>query len=127
VGDHGRIQGHDHRGQVRGRVRVGQRSAEGAAVPDGRVGHRTCRLRQQPAVPGDERVTHHLVVRGERADQQGAALVPDAAQAADRAQVHQQFGVGQPEPQQREQALPARDHLGVLATLCQCAHRVAHR
>src|SRR5262249_52109755 len=55
------------------------------------------------------------------------ALVADAAQALDPADVHQQVGERQPEPQQRQQALAARDHLRVLTAIGQRPHRLAHR
>src|SRR5262249_3885984 len=50
-----------------------------------------------------------------------------AAQAAERAHVHQEFRVRQAEPQQRQQALPAGDHLGVLAALVERADRLVER
>src|SRR5260221_3580441 len=55
-------------------------------------------------------------------DQQRVALIADAAELVEPAHVDQQAGVGEPEPQQRHQALPARDHLGVVAGIAEHVH-----
>jgi hypothetical protein len=46
-------------------------------------------------------------VRGHRADHQVVAPVADAVQAGRPVQVHHHVRVGQPQPEDREQALPA--------------------
>ena len=74
-----------------------------------------------------QRVVHHLVVGGHRADDQLVAVLPDAAQLADPAEVDQRGRVRQPQPQQRQQALPAGEHLGVLAGPAELGDRLVDR
>ena len=76
---------------------------------------------------GDDRVALRLVNGGERADPQRFSLVADAAQLPEPAHVHEQVGEGEPQPQQWQQALPAGDHLGVLAAVGQGADRLVQR
>src|SRR5262245_26079310 len=72
----------------------------------------------------DERVVHELVVRRRSADQQVVAVVGNAVQLVKAAQVDKHVGVGEPQPQQRQQALSARDDLGILTTLGECSDRL---
>src|SRR5262249_44428467 len=60
-------------------------------------------------------------------DRQWAAPAPSPAKAGGPADGHQEFGVGEPQPEQWKQALSAGDHLGILAALGQCAYRIVHR
>ena len=103
--------------EVTGRVGVGQRAAERAAVPHLRVGDRRGRLREQRRVLRHQRVVQHLVVGGHRADHDGVAVVADAAQLGDPADVDDRRRVGQPQPQHRDQRLAAGEDLAVLAGL----------
>ena len=54
-------------------------------MTNGRVGDRLGSLRQQAAVLGDERIVHHLVMRGAGADEQRVAFIGDAAQLIESA------------------------------------------
>src|SRR5690242_6565379 len=67
------------------------------------------------------------MVRGPGADDQAVAGVGNAAQLVQAAHVDQQVRVGQAEPEQWHQALPAGDDLGVLTAVGQRADRVVHR
>jgi hypothetical protein len=106
---------------------VHQRTPEGAPVPDGGIGDRAGGLCQQPAVLGHEGVVDDLVVRSPGADQQRVPGVCHASQLAEAAHVHQQFRVCQPQPQQRKQALPARDDLRVVTAVRQGPDRFVER
>ena len=75
------------RTEVTGGVGVRQRAAEGAAVPDLRVRDLRGRLGQQQRVLLDQAVVAHVVVGGHRADHEGVAVVADAAQRVDAAEV----------------------------------------
>ena len=61
------------------------------------------------------------------ADHQLVAVPPDAAQLADPADVDEHGRVRQPQPQQRQQALPAGEHLGVLAGPAELGDRLVDR
>jgi hypothetical protein len=103
-----------------------QRPAERSPVTHLRIRDLRRRRRDQPSVVVDLRVALHHAVRCHRADHQGVAVVADPAQLVDPAEVDDRFERGQPEPQYREQALPAGQHLGVLVVAQQC-HRVVDR
>ena len=81
----------------------------------------------RPQCSADQRVVDDLVVSRPRADQQRVALVADAAQLVEPADVDQQVRVGEPQPQQRQQALPAGDHLGVVARIAQDVNGLVQR
>src|SRR5262249_27725437 len=83
--------------------------------------------REDAAVRRNQRVVDKLVVRRARADEQRVASVGDAAQLNKPADVDEQVGVGEPEPQERQQALPAGDDLGVFAAGGQRPDGLVHR
>ncbi len=110
--------------QVGGRVRVRERAADGAAVPDlgvadlrGRVGQDR-RLRLQQRRSGD------LGVPRRRADDHLVALEPDARQLRHPGDVDQHGRLGEPDLHHRQQRVAARQQLGVLAVLGQERDRV---
>ena len=106
-----RVEGGRDRGQVRGRVGVRERAAERAAVPHLAVADGGRRGREQRRVPPHQVRGRDLGVCGHRADDEGVAVEPDAAQAGHAAQVHQQGRRGQAQPQHRQQLLPAGENL----------------
>src|SRR5215472_9715433 len=53
--------------------------------------------------------------------------VADTDEVVHPADIHEQRGVGESQPQQRQQALAASDDLRVLTATCQGRHRVANR
>ena len=98
VRDQRRVQRQDDGGQVTCRVRMRERAAERAPVPDRGVSHGARGLRQQAAVLRDQRVVHHPVMRSPGTDQQMVAAVSYTAELVQAADVYQQFRIGQPEP-----------------------------
>ena len=76
-------------------------------------------LRQQRDRRLDTGVVHHLVRRDRGPDEQRAALVGDRAHLVDTADVDEDRGCVETQPQHREQRLTAAEDLGVLARLRQ--------
>jgi len=97
-------------GEFGGRVGVRQAAAEGAAGADGRVADPAGGLGQQrvPVLRGER------AVPGQGADPQPAAGPGDeAVQPGDAVDVDEHARLGQPQRQQRHQALAARDDLAL--------------
>ena len=94
------------------RCRIWASATSAAAL----VSSRACSL--------DQGVVHDVVVRGQRADDDGVAVVADAAQAVDPAQVDDHVGGVQPHPQHGQQALAAGHDLGVVAVLGRAPERL---
>jgi hypothetical protein len=120
------VQREGHRRQVAGRVGVGERAAEGTPVAHLAVGDGRDGLREQWRVPADERVTQHRRVRRHRPDHQVVAVLTDPAQRVQPAQVDQYRRGGQPQAQQRDQALPAGEYLRVLTGGGERLDRLVH-
>jgi hypothetical protein len=104
---------------------VGQAAADRAAVAHLRVADRRGRIDQrlvalQAGVAGD------LIIGRERADAPAAALGGHAAQLTDIAQVDQQRGRRQAQLHHRQQAMAARQRLG-LGVLRQRQQRLVQR
>ena len=72
-------------------------------------------------------VVHDVVVGRHRADHEVVAVLPDAGQLADAAHVDDDLGVGQPQPQQRDERLAAGHHLGVVTVLTERGDRLVDR
>ncbi len=109
------VEQQQHSGQLRGRLAVHQAADGRAAVADGRVRDQPQRLAQQR-----RRVVHLTVVLEpavphERADADDVRMHLDVGETGHVVDVHDVPGRGQPHRHQRDQALPAREHLGVLA------------
>src|SRR6185503_17886873 len=68
-----------------------------------------------------------LVVRRHRPDRDPVAVVADAPQVGDPAQVDQHGRSRQPQPQHRDEALPTGEDLGVLTGLLQRGHGLVDR
>ena len=111
------IQRHQDRGQLRGRVGVGDAAADRAAVADLRVAHEPERVPKQRAALGHLRRAFRGALPGEGADAQRAPVVPDVGQRFDPVDVDEIRRPGQPHVHQGDEALPARQHLGVVAVL----------
>ena len=62
-----------------------------------------------------EGVAGNGVVRGHGADDDGVAVLTDATQGVDPAQVHHDLRRGEAQPQDRQQALAAAEDLDVLS------------
>ena len=117
------LAGQEHGGQVGGRIAVDQRAADGPAVAHLLVGDERRRLadRAQLGLALQVGVTRH------RADPPLAVLALRAAQARDLAQVHEQRRRRQAQLHQRQQRVPAGQHLGVLAAVAQRLERLVER
>ena len=64
-----------------------------------------------------QRIGEHLGVRGHRADDDRVAVVADAAELGDLGQVDHRLRRGEPQPQHRDERLPAGQDLDVLAAV----------
>src|SRR5690606_3005351 len=73
-----------------------------------------------------ERIALYVVMRGHRTDHHGIAVVAHALELTDLAEVHDRGRCGQAHAQHGQQALPAREHLGVLARIGERTHRLIH-
>jgi hypothetical protein len=91
------------------------------------VGHRLGRLGQQRDVLLHQVVAEEVVVGGHRADRDVVAVLADAAQLGDAAEVDEHRRGGEPQPQHRDQALPAGQDLGVVPAVAQRLHRLGDR
>ena len=110
------VERQDRRPAVTGRVGVHERAAEGAAVPDLRVGDLADRLVQQAQACLDRGVREDLVVRHHRPDQRRCRPRRRCSlQRVDPADVDDQLGRVEPHPEHRQQRLATGDHLGVVA------------
>ena len=96
---------------------MGERAAHRAAVADLEVADVRRRPRQQR-----DRSSHLGVVLdarfgGGRTDPQGAVSMFDALQLADPSDIDEMVDVREPQREHRHEALPAGEHLGLLAEL----------
>jgi hypothetical protein len=119
LGHDGAAQGQDGGGQVGGRVAVGQRAAQGAAVADLGVADEAGHMGQERHL----RLQHvgglQLPVPGEGADGHLVALLADVGEVGEPADVDDHGRRGQPQPHQRQQRVAAGHQLGVVAVLDQ--------
>ena len=113
--------------EVARRVGVGERPAEGPAVPDLGVGQLVGRLGDHARVLAHQVARADVVVRGHRADDERVAVVADPAQRVDPAEVDHRLRGVEPHPEHRQQALPAGDDLGVVTVLGEGRQRVLDR
>ncbi len=101
-------------------------AAERAAMPDLPIADARRGHGQQRRELCDERRRGHLVMRRHRADDERVTVVADAVQLRHAAEVDEQARRREPQPQHRQQALPAGDHLRLVARLGQRRDRVVH-
>ena len=117
--------GGDQGRQLGGRICVGQAATHRAAVADRDVTHVAQGLRQQRhGRRGDLARQLDVALSGHRPDQQAAVVHLDAVEPGDPVDVDQNRRPGQPEVHQRDEALPAREHLRVGAVLSEQRHRL---
>ena len=102
-----------HRAQIARGVGVREGAADRAEVANEGVGD-LWRRRGDRGIAADHLGSDQLVVAGERPDRQRATGLGDIAKPIDRIHIDQMLGSGEPEFEQRDQALPARQDLGVL-------------
>ena len=112
-------------GELGGRVGVGDRAADGAAVANLEVADELDRLGEERRVGGDRRVTLDRRLASDRADRDLAVLALDAVELGDAVHVDQMREARQPQCQHRHEALAAGEHLGVVAVLTQESDDIA--
>ncbi len=127
VDDHLGVESQRDRRQVAGRIGVRDRSPERPEMPHLTVADGGRCLRQQRGVRIDQRILDHLVVRGHGAHDDRVAVIANTAQFLDATEVDQQFRRRQPQPQDRNQRLPAGEHLAVVTGRTERGYRVFHR
>ncbi len=100
-------------GPIRRRVGMRDRAADRAPVADLRVADRRGDVVEERVRVADDRRLVDLAVRGTRADRQVVVRLDDAVETGHVAQVDKQGGLCEPELDQREEAVPTRQELGV--------------
>jgi hypothetical protein len=118
LGDDAAAEGHHHGGPVTLRVGMAQRTDKRPPVTDDRVGHQR-RRRCHGRLPGREDVgALELRVPCECADpDRPISIDPVVVQARDAVDVDEQLGRGEAQLEQRDQTLPAGQHLGLPAAI----------
>ena len=105
------------RRQLRRGVGVGDRPADGAAVADLEVTDERDRLGEQRHRLAGRRVVLDRALRRHRLDRERAVRTGDPAQVVDPVEVDDVLEAREPQRQHRHQALPAGQHLGLVAVL----------
>ena len=112
-----------HHGRpVRSRVGVGQAPPDGPVVADLRIADHRRRLGEHGALLLDRGARLDGVVRGQGADHEVAALLPDPREAGHAPDVDQVLGLGEPELHHGDEAVAAREELGVVLVAGEQAH-----
>jgi hypothetical protein len=101
-------------------------AADGAEVPHERVGDPRGRRAEHAVAAAHELGALALLVAHERTQTEVALLLHEALELLDAVDVNEQAGRREPELQQRDQALPAREHLRVVAVLGEHGHGLPH-
>jgi acyl-CoA reductase-like NAD-dependent aldehyde dehydrogenase len=96
---------------------MGKRPADRAAIPYLAVANQVRRLRQEWTALAEQLVSHDLLMGRHRANPEGVAVGRHAAQIAQGAKVDHMRRLRQPELHHRQQAMTARQQLGVVAIL----------
>ena len=122
--DDARTEREHHRAEVAGRVRVGERSADRPEVADQGIRDLRRGGGDRRVARADDVVGGELVVPDQRADPQAPVFLLDAVQAFDPVDVDQLTRRGEPELHDRDQALPSREHLRVVAVRGEEAERL---
>ena len=117
LGDVRRAEGERRGGQVGRRIGVGDRAADRAAVAHLRIADLAGRVGEQRDVLGQHVGALDVHVPRQRPDGDVVAGVTDVGQVAQPADVDQHGRLGQPQPHQRQQAVPAGEELGLVAVL----------
>jgi hypothetical protein len=115
------------RGQLRGGVGVSQRPAERAAVADLEMPDVRRGPGQQRRGARDHLIPLQRAMPGQGAHPQRAVRPGDALQPGDAVDIDDVLRPAQPHGHHRHQALPAREHLCLVAQLGQHPHRLVNR
>ncbi|CFR85116.1 Uncharacterised protein [Mycobacterium tuberculosis] len=126
-----RIQNGAHGRQVLGRIRLAERTAQGAAVADHRVGDHPLGIAEDRAHRRQRIGVQNLSMAGHRTQPNQVGIVDSAdhdvaefgGQVVD---VHEVLGVGDAQLHHRQQAVPAGDHPRSLPQPIQQSDGVVH-
>ena len=106
---------------------MGQAAADRASIPDLDVADLGHRVSQERTVLAHQSGGFHRPLTGHGPDGQVAVVDPDAVEPGDLVEVHQVCRPREPEVEERDEALPAGQHLRLLAVLAQYAERLLDR
>ena len=120
--DQGRPEGDRNQHDLCGRIRIGQRSSDGAADADRGVTHMRHDFREQRQLGPDKGVLFQHVVFGRGTDRDRALLSAHEGELSEPRDVNEPPRTGQPHGHQRHQRLAPRDN-----TRFVCGGLVQHR
>ena len=103
------------RRQVGRRIAVRQRAADRAAVPHLRVADQPCGVRHERVVLLQRAAHCHVVMARQRPDRDRVTCIADVRQLVEPPHVDEQCRPREPQPQQRQQRVPACEQLRVVA------------
>ena len=109
------------------RVRVRDRAADRAEVADDRIGDLRRRLAQDRIAVAQELRALARLVPHERADPECASVLGERVEAGDPVDVDEHLRRGEAQLQERDEALPARQHLRLVAALGEDCERLVER
>ncbi len=109
--DDGRVPGEEERRPVAGGIGMGDRAADRPPVADLRIADMAREIDEARVVVDDDRVLHDLAVRRASPDAELVVRLHDAVETGDVLDVHQQRRLGEPELDQRDQAVAAGEDL----------------
>ena len=116
-----------HGGELAGRIGVRQAPDDRASVADRRVRDEPQGLPEQRLHRGGPIVALDVGLPGQGANAHGVLVHADVGQLGHAVDVDELPRSGQPHRQQRDQALPAGEHLGIAAGLGEQPDRVVER
>jgi hypothetical protein len=102
-----------HHRQLGGRIGMREASADGSAVADRKVRHVGHGAGEHWKMPRDHRRGFQLMVPHQRPDSDDRRVIADERQARNAVDIDQGRGPQQTEIEHRDEALPARDDLGI--------------
>ena len=103
---------------------MGEAPSEGAAVSNRHVADLRSRLGKQRTGTRDRRCALDVAVADERSDREPGVALFQLVEAADPVQVDENPGLGQPEVEERAQALAAGERPRVAAEACEQPERL---
>src|ERR671924_84139 len=118
---------HQRRAPVALRVGVRQRSRDGAEVADDRIGDLRSGITEHRPASAEQARALAVLVAHERPDSQFALLLRQPVQPRQAVDVHEHPRRGETELHERDQALPAGEHLGLVAIAVQGGERLVER
>ena len=122
----GRVERQKRSWPVARRVGMCQAAGDGAAVANLHVSGQVRGIPHDRQLLADERRRRDVRMPAERAHHQTFAHALEASQRLDAVHVHQVSGAGEAQLHHRQQALPSRQDLRVVAVLSQQLQRLVH-